>query len=42
MWEKQQNTTFPSGLRGLQGRREPLINFKFEIFYSGSEVLMAH
>ena len=29
-------------LRGMQGRREPLIIFKFEMFYAGSEVLMAH
>jgi hypothetical protein len=38
MWEKQQITTLLCVLRGMQGR----FILKFEIFYSGSEVPVAH
>jgi hypothetical protein len=38
MWEKQQTTTLPSVLRGMQSRREELIVFQFKILYSGSDV----
>jgi hypothetical protein len=42
MLEKQQNTALPSVLRVMQGNREHLITVKFNIFYSGTEVSVAH
>jgi hypothetical protein len=43
MWEKLQNTSLPSVVRGLQGEEENrCLIYKFEIFYSDSDVSVAY
>jgi hypothetical protein len=42
MWEKQYNVTLPPVLWGMQGEGNFWLTFEFEIFYSGTEVSVAH